>query len=683
MSLKLSNEIIEKLNESLADLYFISEENDGYITINDLKENLSEEILNDLDLDNEEQIKNISKYFKKYDLILKLSDNNEEEEYEEEYDYYLDETQNDEDISKYHKTSTGTTDDPLKQYMKDYSLSENKLLTFEGEKTISKNIRSSKNLLLHGLFACPINIKYIIDIYNQVKINQENGDKDRIDKYIYGLCASSEDNENIIINEYDSENNNLNNEEDELEETNNDENKKKTKIKKEAYDKDEMSAKTKQELFELLDKIEIEYKILNDIYKKRKDNVNWFNDFNIQHMKIITYIETIDFTPETINDMVNNMDKYRKRINDLEEEYKMLFVKHSIPIEKLYNFFQEDIDGKYKYWDKWIENQEKYFEIIKSPEVYYVLERLNKRMKDIQNELGGIEPNRFKYIYTKQINFGYRDMMKYKNEMITSNLRLVISIAKKYTKKGNFIDLIQEGNIGLMKAVDKFDYTKGFKFSTYATWWIRQGMTRYISTYSREVRLPAHLINLIERIKVFKEDYKKEYDKEPSDELIAEKFKVEFKNGDTKKKIRDLIQIAKQPYSLENDVADDGETKYTDLLEDTHFELPENKLINQKLKETIFKAMEILTPRERDVIQMRNGIGLNKDYTLEQIGKKLGVTRERVRQIEAKAIQKLQNDKSNNLKSFYEATYQASAPDKVKRGRPKKIKPEEKKEEKQ
>lgn len=678
----LSEKIIENLNDILSDLYFVAEENNGDITIEAFQESLPEELQDKIDLSYEEDFNDVKKYLKKYDLNLvkKTTSIEEEPDEEEQGGLYLDLTQNDEDIASFHSTSAGTTDDPLKLFMRELSLSESKLLTQDGERQIAKRIRNSKDILLHGLFACPINIEYVIKIYQQVKKNQEMGEKDRIDKYIYGLRSSDkieppleesdDDFENDIVVDEDGDS-----EDDEVS------NKKSEKSKSSSSggsNKEEMSAKTKKELFELLEKLNQDYKDLNLIYKDRKQNPLWFQDFNMKHIEIITDIEKIDFTSETINEMVSIMDDYRKRINVLEEEYKNIFLKHDLPIEKLYAFFQLEVDQKANYWEKWIKNEEDHCEIINQGNTFSALERLNKRMLDIQNELGGIELNRFKYIYSAQINFGYREMIKYKNEMTTSNMRLVISIARKYNKKGTFIDLIQEGNIGLMKAVDKFDYTKGWKFSTYATWWIRQAMTRYISTYSREIRLPAHLINLYEtKIKPFIEEYIKENDKEPHIEVIVEKFKNEFKNGDTRQKIRDLIQTARPPHSLENDVADDGETRYIDLVEDTHFETPEAKLVNSKLQEAIFKALDILTPRERDVIQMRNGIGLHKDYTLEQIGKKLGVTRERVRQIEAKAIQKLLNDPNNNLKSFYEATYQASAPNKTKRGRPKKIKTEE------
>ena len=668
MKNSLSDNIINELNEVLSDLYFLSEENGGYITEKDLTKVLSDEVLSELDLDNKDN-QTLSKYLKKYDLIFKREEDEEEDDDEENLslieddvdEYHFDYTKNDEEIASYHRSSESSSDDPLKQYMKDISLSGDKLLTQEGEQKIARQIKSSKNILLHGLFACPINIEYVVNIYNQVKEKQERGEKDRIDKYIYGLQATTQYNLDDIANNSNQENNDLDDE---------------GNSKSINFDKAEMSSKTKTELFELLDNIEVEYKKLINIYENRVTNEQWFDEYTQQHIHLITLIESIDFTPEVINAMVNNMTAYRNKINTLEEEYRKIFIEYDLPIEQLYYFFQSvDVNERDKFWDNWVEQQLPKHEIIGSWVVNSALVRLNKRMADIQNELGGIEPTRFKTIYVKQIDFGFKNMMRYKDEMITKNLRLVASIAKKYIRKANFIDLIQEGNIGLMKAVDKFDYMLGNKFSTYATWWIRQGMTRYISQYSREIRLPAHLINLYERIKVFVAEYKKENDKEPSIELIAEKFKGEFKNGDTKKKIRDLIQTAKQPFSLENDVAEDGETKYTDLLEDTHFESPEAKLINSKLQDCIFKAMEVLTPRERDVIQMRNGIGLNKDYTLEQIGKKLGVTRERVRQIEAKAIQKLKNDTSNNLKSFYEVTYQASTPPKTKRGRPKKVKP--------
>ena len=412
-------------------------------------------------------------------------------------------------------------------------------------------------------------------------------------------------------------------------------------------------------------------------YNKYKDENNSNSEdiatiLNLKQIETLELIENFSFEREFINTFYEDMSQYRKRIRQLETEYKDIFDKYKLNFERLYDFLNNH--KTLSFWENWINNKEQDFEIIE--ENLDVFKRLQVRNDDIERELG-ISTNRFKVLYVHQIDFGYKSMIKNIHEMVLCNLPLVTDIMKKYSSRYNRLDLIQEGVIGLMKGVDKFDYTRQNKFSTYATWWVRQAITRCIQNNGKLIRIPAHLLRLLNEIRIFSAEYEREHDVEPPLEVIVNKFSNRIKNKNAKNKIRDLVQIAKESYSLENDVSEDGETKYTDLLEDTHFKSPEEELINLKLRETIFKSMEVLSPREKRVIQMRNGIGLNKDYTLEEIGLELGVTRERVRQIEAKAIQKLkQNAESgqNDLKSFYESNAQASAPEKVKRGRPKKNK---------
>jgi RNA polymerase primary sigma factor len=360
--------------------------------------------------------------------------------------------------------------------------------------------------------------------------------------------------------------------------------------------------------------------------------------------KICGELMELKLSPKMFDQLIDNLRQHVTEVRLLEKEIMFLCIKQAgMPRKDFISTFPKN-ETSTRWLDKHIKAKKRY----SAPLARFKdeIERRQNKLKDLEG-LFHVLINEIKEI-NREVSIGEAKARRAKKEMVEANLRLVISIAKKYTNRGlQFLDLIQEGNIGLMKAVDKFEYRRGYKFSTYATWWIRQAITRSIADQARTIRIPVHMIETINKLNRISRQMLQEMGREPTPEELAVRMEM------PEDKVRKVLKIAKEPISMETPIGDDEDSHLGDFIEDTSVSSPIDSATTESLRETTHSVLAQLTPREAKVLRMRFGIDMNTDHTLEEVGKQFDVTRERIRQIEAKALRKLRHpSRSEQLRSF-------------------------------
>ena len=544
--------------------------------------------------------------------------------------------------------SSDKSDDPIRMYLREMGGVE--LLSREGEIAIAKRIEAGKDVMVNALTQSPLVGKKIFEWKEQIE-NQELLVRDIIDiDSTYEDFEALEDDDALKINKKtkskDEENGIKNKDEKKEEQTQSDDDEFNVSLAK-------MEEEIKPKIINILESLNKNYSKLQKYQKEKLDCLLASKELSVSKNKnfkkiqavLVDNFKNLQLAPHVVEELVQSHYKENKKIVSLEGVLLRLAMDNKISREEFLKYYiDNEINPKFESFLKENIVWKSFFKKFKK-DFYEIRERLVEFSKKI-----GLSVGEFKKLVNR-IQKGERESRIAKKEMVEANLRLVISIAKKYTNRGlQFLDLIQEGNIGLMKAVDKFEYRRGYKFSTYATWWIRQAITRSIADQARTIRIPVHMIETINKIVRTQRQIMSEFGREPTPEELAKKLAMPLE------KVRKVLKIAKEPVSLETPVGDEEDSSLGDFIEDKNALQPLDTAIQSNLSESTTKILASLTPREERVLRMRFGIGMNTDHTLEEVGLQFSVTRERIRQIEAKALRKLKHpSRSKQLKSFLES----------------------------